>query len=562
MKFQRVTQAVSLALFVGLFFLTVHPWSEGLAVDFFLRLDPVIGVGSVLATRTFSLSLIPGFVVLLSAFFVGRVFCGHICPMGTTLDVLQSSLKLERKKSVKSNSYESTGQYRRWKYAILAVILSAALGGVSLVFVGSPLSLVTRLYALAFHPVLLLVSDSGLAWVAPLIDRVARTELAYLTIGNRVFATNVFVAALFAAITALAFISPRFWCRNLCPAGALFGLFSRSPLLRRQVSDACTHCGRCVRECPTGAISEEPEKTAHEECIVCLQCVGTCPVSAISFRAGGPRAETAIPRPDFARRGILLAAGSGLITSALVRTGMYQPAALGRERPLRVAELIRPPGALPEPEFLTRCVRCGECMKVCPTNTLQPIWLEAGLEGIFSPVVVPRLAACAVGCTACGTVCPTEAIRELTLVEKNHAKLGTAWIAREYCLAWEQDKKCLVCDEMCPYKAISLKSVPDRTNAVPFVQANKCAGCGWCESKCPVEGASAIRVSIIGEIRLKEGSYVEKAQDYGLDLKTRPSTQQGIVPDPYSPGHRSPGDLPGSESDPGNSELPPGFSSK
>ncbi len=201
-------------------------------------------------------------------------------------------------------------------------------------------------------------------------------------------------------------------------------------------------------------------------------------------------------------------------------------------------------------------------MKACPTNTLQPIWLMAGLEGIFTPVVMPRLAACAVGCTACGKVCPTGAIRSLSLVEKNHAKLGTAWIAREYCLAWEQDKKCLVCDEMCPYKAVSLRSVPDRKNAVPFVKANKCAGCGWCESKCPVEGASAIRVNIIGEVRLKSGSYVEKAQEYGLELKTRTTTPQSPGRDAHGSTYPSPGDSPTSESRPEDSELPPGFSPK
>ena len=562
MRFQRVTQAVSLAMFVGLLLLAVHPWCEGWAVDFFLRLDPLIGIGSAIAARTFEFAFVPCMVVLLSALFLGRVFCGHICPMGTTLDALQAPVQRDTKPSVETNAYESAGAFRGWKYVMLALILASAVGGVSLVFLGSPLSLVTRLYALALHPVLLLVADSGLAWVSPSIDRVASTDLSYIVIGQRVFATNVFVAVLFAGITALAYVRPRFWCRNLCPAGALLSLCSRSPVIKRHVSSDCTHCGRCIRSCPTGAISEDPLKTAHHECIVCLKCVSSCPVSAISFRAGDAASAPQETQTDSSRRGMLLAIGSGLLTSALVRTGIYQPAALGRERPLRDGELIRPPGALPEPEFLTRCVRCGECMKACPTNTLQPIWLKAGLEGIFSPVLTPRLAACAVDCTACGHVCPTGAIRRLPLVEKNHAKLGTAWIAREYCLAWERDKKCLVCDEMCPYKAVSLRSVPGLKNAVPFVQADKCAGCGWCESKCPVEGVSAIRVSIIGEIRLKTGSYVAKAQEFGLELKTRTPSGKGldhVAPDSsYPPYDQSTG----SDSRSENLQLPPGFSPK
>ncbi len=303
MRFQRVTQAVSLAMFVGLLFLAVHPWCEDPAVDFFLRLDPLIGVGSVIAAREFQLALLPGFLVLLLALVLGRVFCGHICPMGTTLDILQSPLKPVRRQTVKNNSYESAGRYRGWKYVILAVILAAAVGGVSLVFVGSPLSLVTRLYALAFHPVFLLAADSGLAWIAPLIDRIASTELAYLTIGNRVFATHVFVAAFFAGLTALAYASPRFWCRNLCPAGALLSLFSRSPLLKRHVSDSCTRCGRCIRECPTAAIADDPGKTAHGECIVCLQCVKVCPESAVSFRTGAELRDTLVNAAGFYEEG-------------------------------------------------------------------------------------------------------------------------------------------------------------------------------------------------------------------------------------------------------------------
>jgi MinD superfamily P-loop ATPase len=147
-------------------------------------------------------------------------------------------------------------------------------------------------------------------------------------------------------------------------------------------------------------------------------------------------------------------------------------------------------------------------------------------------------------------------------VEKNHAKLGTAWIEPEFCLAWKRDQKCLVCDEMCPYKAVSLKSVPDHKSAVPFVAADKCAGCGWCESKCPVEGTSAIRVSIIGEIRLKTGSYVEKAQEYGLELKTRTVHRKGSGADTSGSSNAPYEESSGMDAQPGNSELPPGFSPK
>ena len=226
-------------------------------------------------------------------------------------------------------------------------------------------------------------------------------------------------------------------------------------------------------------------------------------------------------------------------------------------------ELIRPPGALPEADFLTRCVRCGECMKACATNTLQPVWLKAGLEGIFSPVMVPRLAACAVNCNVCGQVCPTGAIRDISVIEKKHAKVGTAWIARQNCLVWEQDKKCLVCDEVCPYNAISFQPVPGLRNAAPVVIENKCTGCGWCENKCPVQGASAIRVNIIGEIRLASGSYIEKAREYGLSFKTRETALDRLAPGTFDAPGTSVEQAPYSEpSGVQGEELPPGFMPK
>lgn len=528
-RFQRIAQTASLAIFIGLLIYASYPLPEGLPVDFFLRLDPLIGIGTMLAGREISTYLLPALVVLLAALFLGRFFCGHICPMGTTLDVLQTSIAPRRRMLLNKTSYEDTSSYRNWKYWILAVVLASGLAGVSLVFLVSPLSLVTRFYGLVVYPVALLVVDSLLGILSPLA--LMFPDLAYLQVPQKVFATNVFVFVMIVGIAALARIQPRFWCRNMCPAGALLGVCSRTPLVRRRVSDSCNSCGLCARRCPTGAISENPTQCVHSECIVCLQCSEICPQSAISFSAKGLAGSSVLSAYDPSRRGVLWALFSGFITAGLLKTSIDQPRLMDKEKALVHGELIRPPGALPEPEFLAKCIRCGECMKACPTNTLQPVWLRAGLEGLFSPVMECRLAACAVNCNVCGKVCPTGAIRDLSLIEKNHAKVGTAWIARENCLVWEQDKKCLVCDEVCPYNAISFQPVTGRENGVPFVVANKCSGCGWCESKCPVEGTSAIRINVIGQIRLADGSYVEKAKEYGLLFKAKDE-----LPDELAPG--------------------------
>lgn len=561
MSFQKITQATTLAAFFLLLFLAAYPYPEGLAVDYFLRLDPLVSLGTVIVSRSFIHQLLPGVVILGAVLLVGRVFCGHICPMGTTLDLLQG-FACPGTATAKSNSYEDTKRFRWWKHLGLLAIFGAAVGGVSLVFLGSPLSWVTRLYSLVFHPLLVFLGELGLQFGSPLASKAGFHAFAHTELTPRFFATNVFVFGFFAAVLGLAYVQPRFWCRNLCPAGALMALFSMRPLMRRHVNAGCTGCGRCVRKCPVSAISENPKETVHSECIVCMRCKEVCPESAVSFPHAKAASGFALQTPDLTRRGILLGLGGGLVTAGLLRTNIDQPNTLRRERTVLDPELLRPPGAIPEPGFLGKCIRCGECMKACPTNTIQPVWLKAGLEGMFSPVVVPRLAGCATSCNVCGKVCPTGAIRDLPLMEKNHAKIGTAWIVRQNCLAWEQDKKCLVCDEVCPYNALAFRPTAGLRNAVPFVLENRCTGCGWCESKCPVTGASAIRVNLVGELRLANGSYVEKALEQGFEFRPKDKSHDRIAPGTFDAPGGSENQVYEETPDSTETELPPGFGTK
>ncbi len=153
-------------------------------------------------------------------------------------------------------------------------------------------------------------------------------------------------------------------------------------------------------------------------------------------------------------------------------------------------------------------------MKACPSNTLQPIGLAAGFRR-FSAQNHPAKSPCQTLCNVCGHVCPTGAIRPLPIEEKIWAKMGTAHILKHKCLAWEFNKKCMVCDEVCPYNAIEFSVIPKNSVAVPFVNENKCSGCGFCEHFCPVHATAAIVVEPMGAVRIEKGSHHEKAKQNG-----------------------------------------------
>ena len=178
--------------------------------------------------------------------------------------------------------------------------------------------------------------------------------------------------------------------------------------------------------------------------------------------------------------------------------------------------LIRPPGAVIEDDFLARCIRCGQCMRVCPNNALHPTLLESGVEGIWTPYLIARIGYCEPTCTLCGEVCPTGAIVRLTVKQKvgdentPPQRIGTAFFDRGRCLPWAMARPCIVCEEWCPTspKAIYLREetvLDAKGNAVvvkrPYIDPQHCTGCGACEYACPVVDQPAVYVTAVGETR-------------------------------------------------------------
>jgi MauM/NapG family ferredoxin protein len=514
---RRSVQVLVLALFVGL--LAANRPANGAAptapVDAFFDLDPFLQLTSWLATHTLEGLALLALITLVVTVVLGRVFCGWFCPFGTLHNAV-GSLRGHLGRVLPRHSRFS--RWQRGKYYLLAALLVLALFGAQWAGVFDPLSLLYRSLALTVLPAL----DVGVSAVSNAVylgdphlgplhlrdatepfyrwwrDHVTATEL-------RVFSGTGVVFLVFLAALVLNLVRNRFWCRYVCPLGGMLGLAAARPLLRlRNDASACNNCQQCTMACPAAAQPEKPGEWLATECFGCWNCVAACGNRGLDFAWTAPWRRTSTGSVDLGKRRTLAGVATGVGALAMMR---ITPQAHGKTYE---PALIRPPGARPEREFLQRCVRCGLCMQTCPSGGLQPTWAEAGLEGLWSPVLVPAIGWCEYECHACGQVCPTEAIAPLPLAEKKQAKIGLAYIDTTRCLPYAYGRECIVCEEHCPVpdKAITfeLREARQRDGSVrtikfPRVDPDRCTGCGICETKCPFQDRAAIRVTSAGEDR-------------------------------------------------------------
>ncbi len=495
---RTVTQILSLLLFFYLFWHSTYLSRDLPLNNLFFRLDPLVAISAMVAGRVFIATLgLAGITILFTVVF-GRAWCGWICPLGSLLEWCSP-----RKKRAFPKKNEANTKWRTIKYLLVIGILGAAVLGNQTLILLDPITILNRSLAGSIWPALrfTVLNLEGFFYQYkvfwPALDWLHTTVILPLFQNiQSVFISVLPVFIFFLILISLNWLAERFWCRYLCPLGGLLGWFSRLAFLRRKVTTPCKTCGLCSRQCPTGTIDAEKNyRSDPAECILCLNCIEVCNQDSVAFRWHLPKFKIAEKQSyDPGRREALasLAAAAGGVALAGIEP-------ITKRNPAR---LIRPPGASLT-DFASLCIRCGECVRVCPTQGLQPSLLEGGWQNLMTPHLVPRLGYCVYNCDACIRSCPSGAIPLISLDTKHNTPMGLASIDRDRCLPWAYRTPCLVCEEMCPLpsKAIKLEEsrieiVPGEVSVIqlPRVVREMCIGCGICEYHCPVGGEAAIQV--------------------------------------------------------------------
>ncbi len=279
---RRLTALLFATLFtLGAF--TWFPWFTGTTAGtttfgIIPLTDPLAAIEVMLASRTWHTEMVIGAAFLIGfAILVGPVFCGWVCPLGLLFDLNQwLSRVLKRRITGKRTKYSPVQTGFVWvKYTVLGIFIGfSAIGGIPVFQILSPINILSRslIYLVG------LVSINA----AHLLDMTVPTTALSFSLSWGVVGI--------ATLLLLEHKWPRFWCRMLCPLGALYCILGRIGLLKVRIHPELAGkvpCKRCTSVCPMGIQVMESFTMVGKiavtdpQCTRCGACIDVCPKSVL-----------------------------------------------------------------------------------------------------------------------------------------------------------------------------------------------------------------------------------------------------------------------------------------
>ncbi|MFA7228930.1 MAG: 4Fe-4S binding protein [Melioribacteraceae bacterium] len=434
-------------------------------------------------------------VIILSLLF-GRVYCSTICPLGIFQDIINwLSGKFRRGKK---RRFDFSKEQKILRIVLLILpVLFFLLGSSLLLNLLDPYSIYGRFSGNFFRPV-----AAGVNNIAAYLFEIFRIYAVY---PYSIKAFNpfpfLFTLSFFSFVVIMAWTKGRLYCNTVCPVGTLLGYLSKFSLFKIIINhEECLSCGICAKECKSSCIDSKNKTVDMSRCVVCFDCIPSCPTEGITFgnsykkNAYGKNEQQNI-KLDHSKRDFLTKTSVYLFSLSAIAAQVQKKIIVTKPSTVPVfrKNAVSPPGSEGLEKFNSRCTACNLCVSACPTQVLQPSFLEYGFLGMLQPRLDNITGFCNFECKICGDVCPTGAILPMDLEKKKLTQLGKAKFVKDNCIVKTQKTDCGACSEHCPTKAVHM--IPfEGTLVIPEVRDDYCIGCGACEFACPTNPYKAIYV--------------------------------------------------------------------
>ena len=293
---RRTSQTGFTLLFFWLFLEDVYKPVNvtGSGIKLFFQLDPLILLSSWLGSWKVAAGLTLGLGTAFVTLLAGRWFCGWVCPFGAIHNLRSGWAGRRARQRIQ------TGGYSHWqqaKYFVMVAVLVSAGLGLNLAGWIDPFSFLYRSTTTAVYPSANDATKGVFTWLYntdPGIGKARVTVLSepvygalrkhFIAAAQPHYFGTILIGLLFIAVIFLNFYRSRFWCRYICPAGALLGVIGKNPLLRlRRNQQNCNDCGLCISDCQGGANPSGQDGWKPSECFYCWNCYSACQRDSITF---------------------------------------------------------------------------------------------------------------------------------------------------------------------------------------------------------------------------------------------------------------------------------------